>query len=70
MTTEDVDDLQAHLQHQDTGVVTIQAAPIVAALATQVHVDGTTAIIQGRCFSEYVALCTFYMGQIYKCSML
>ncbi|XP_025075998.1 protein BANP-like isoform X2 [Pomacea canaliculata] len=49
MTTEDVDDLQAHLQHQDTGVVTIQAAPIVAALATQVHVDGTTAIIQDGC---------------------
>ena len=51
MTTEgDVEEFQAHLQQQGT-VVTIQASSLVSGLpadVTQVHVDGTTAIIQGR----------------------
>ena len=51
MTTEgEMEELQAQLQQQGT-VVTIQASNLVTALpadVTQVHVDGTTAIIQGR----------------------
>ena len=51
MTTEgEMEELQAQLQQQGT-VVTIQATSLVSALpadVTQVHVDGTTAIIQGR----------------------
>lgn len=48
MTTEvEVDDLQAELQ--EGTVVAIQASGMVTGLPTEVHVDGTTAIIQDSC---------------------
>lgn len=59
MTSEgEVDELQAHLHDQDgqATVITIHAASLVGSLPTDVHVDGTTAVIHGKLIVELYSL--------------